>query len=78
MLTNAFSPQKNISREEFLEFKSNWLIKNADLDLIENYLIKNKIINSHTKLTKYFLDENLSMANIEEACKGLGPKPDAL
>ena len=69
MLTNAFSPQKNISREEFLEFKSNWLIKNADLDLIENYLIKNKIINSHTKLTKYFLDENLSMANIEEACK---------
>ena len=69
MLTNAFSPQKNISREEFLEFKSNWLIKNADLDLIENYLIKNKIINSHTKLTKYFLDENLSMANVEEACE---------
>ena len=68
MLTNAFSPQKNISREEFLEFKSNWLIKNADLDLIENYLIKNKIINSHTKLTKYFLDENLSMANIDRAC----------
>ena len=68
MLTNAFSPQKNISREEFLEFKSNWLIKNDDLDLIETYLIKNKIINSHTKLTKYFLDENLSVANINEAC----------
>ncbi|MDC3089928.1 hypothetical protein OA346_01620 [Candidatus Pelagibacter sp.] len=69
MLTNAFSPKKNISREEFLEFKSNWLIKNADLDLIETYLIKNKIINSHTKLTKYFLDENLSMANIDKACE---------
>ena len=69
LLTNAFSPQKNISREEFLEFKSNWLIKNADLDLIETYLIKNKIINSHTKLTKYFLDENLSLANIDEACE---------
>ena len=69
MLTNAFSPQKNISREEFLEFKSNWLIKNADLDLIETYLTKNKIINSHTKLTKYFLDENLSMANINKACE---------
>ena len=69
MLTNAFSPQKNISREEFLEFKSNWLMKNADLDLIETYLIKNKIINSHTKLTKYFLDENLSVANIDEACE---------
>jgi len=69
LLTNAFSPQKNISREEFLEFKSNWLMKNADLDLIETYLIKNKIINSHTKLTKYFLDENLSVANIDEACE---------
>jgi len=69
MLTNAFSPQKNISREEFLEFQSNWLIRNADLDLIETYLRKNKIINSHTKLTKYFLDENLSVANIDEACE---------
>ena len=69
LLTNAFSPQKNISREEFLEFKSNWLMKNADLDLIESYLIKNKIINSQTKLTKYFLDENLSVANIDEACE---------
>ncbi len=69
MLTNAFSPQKNISRKEFLEFKSNWLIKNANLDLIEIYLIKNKIINSHTKLTKYFLDENLSLANIDDACE---------
>ena len=69
MLTNAFSPKKNISREEFLEFKSNWLIKNADLNLIETYLTKNKIINSHTKLTKYFLDEDLSMANIDKACE---------
>ena len=69
MLTNAFSPQKNISREEFLEFKSNWLIRNADLDLIETYLRKNKTINSHTKLTKYFLDVNLSVANIDEACE---------
>ena len=55
MMTNAFNPKKNISKKEFLEFKSNWLIKNADLDLIETYLVKNQIINSHTKLTKYFL-----------------------
>ncbi|MDC3087539.1 hypothetical protein OA339_00205 [Candidatus Pelagibacter sp.] len=78
MMTNAFSPQKNISKEEFLEFKTNWLIKNADLNLIENYLIKNQIINSHTKLTKYFLDENLSMANIDEACKLLKKNLDAI
>ena len=69
MMTNAFNPKKNISKKEFLEFKSNWLIKNADLDLIETYLVKNQIINSHTKLTKYFLDENLSMANIDKSCE---------
>ena len=69
MMTNAFNPKKNISKEEFLEFKSNWLIKNADLDLIEIYLVKNQIINSHTKLTKYFLDENLSTANIDKSCE---------
>ena len=69
MMTNAFNPKKNISKEEFLEFKSNWLIKNADLDLIETYLVKNQIINSHTKLTKYFLDENLSTANIDKSCE---------
>ena len=68
LLTNAFSPQKNISNKEFLEYKSNWLIKNSDLDLVETYLIKNQIINSHPKLTKYFLDENLSMAKIDKSC----------
>ncbi len=69
LLTNAFSPKKNISNNEFLEFKSNWLIKNANLDLIETYLIKNQVINSHQKLTKYFLDENLSMTKIEKVCE---------
>ena len=69
LLTNAFSPQKNISNKEFLEFKSNWLIKNSDLDLVETYLTKNQIINSHPKLTKYFLDENLSMARIDKSCE---------
>jgi hypothetical protein len=69
ILTNAFSPQNNISNKEFLDFKSNWLIKNSDLDLIETYLTKNQIVNSHPRLTKYFLDENLSMTNIDKACK---------
>tara|TARA_Y200000002_G_scaffold352175_1_gene330713 strand:+ start:1480 stop:3252 length:1773 start_codon:yes stop_codon:yes gene_type:complete len=68
ILTNAYSPKKNISNEEFLELKSDWLIKNSDLDLIENYLIRNKILNSHAKLTKFFLDEHLSLGDIGKAC----------
>ena len=44
ILTNAYYPQKNITEEEFLKFKSDWLIKNSDLDLIEEYLIKIKFL----------------------------------
>ena len=69
LLTNAHSPKKNITNKEFLKFKSNWLIRNSDLNLIENYLIENQIINSHPKLTKYLLDEHLSVGNINKACE---------
>ena len=69
MLTNAYIPKKNISEKEFLEFKSQWLIKNSDLDLIEEYLIKNQIFNIHPKLTKFLLDEYLSSFNVQKACE---------
>ncbi len=69
LLTNAYIPKKNISEKDFLKFKSDWLIKNSDLDLIEEYLIKNQIINYHPKLTKYLVDEYLSEAKIEKACE---------
>ncbi len=68
LLTNAYSPEDNISEEEFLEIRSNWLIKNSDLTLIENYLIKNQILDLHPKLTRYVVDEYLSDANFEKAC----------
>ena len=71
LLINAHSPKKNITNKEFLKFKSNWLIRNSDLNLIENYLIENQIINSHPELTKYFLDEHLSVGNINKACEML-------
>ncbi len=69
MLINAYPPQKNISNKEFLKFRSDWLIKNSDLNLIENYLIKNQIIDVHPKLTRYVIDEYLSNANINSACE---------
>ena len=69
VLTNAYYPKKNISEEEFIEFKSNWLIKNADLDLIKDYLIKNQVLDIHAKLTKYLVDQYLSLGNIEKACQ---------
>ena len=80
LLTNAYSPKKNISEKEFLKFKSNWLIKNSDLELIEEYLIKNQIVNFHPELTRFLVDEFLSEANLKKACeifsKNLDPLED--
>jgi len=69
LLTNAHSPKINISEKEFLDLKSKWLVKNSDLELIEEYLIKNQIINLHPDLTKHLFNQYLSEANIEKVCK---------
>tara|TARA_Y100000389_G_scaffold105766_1_gene102650 strand:+ start:170 stop:1930 length:1761 start_codon:yes stop_codon:yes gene_type:complete len=69
LLTNAYYPEINISKNQFLELKSNWLIKNSNFDLIENYLLKNQIINEHPELTKLLVDDYLSKSEIKKACK---------
>ena len=69
LLTNAHLPQRNISEKEFLSYKSNWLIKNSNLNLIEEYLTQNQAINLHPKLTKFIVDQYLSNTNIDKACK---------
>ena len=69
MLTNAYYPNQNISEQEFLKFKSDWLIKNSNLDLIEEYLIKNQTINLHPELTRFLVDTYLSDSNIKKSCE---------
>ena len=69
LLTNAYYPELNISKEQFLEIKSNWLIKNSNYILIEDYLLNNQIINENPKLTKYLVDYYLSQSNIKKACE---------
>ena len=68
-LTNAHYPEINISKDQFLQLKSNWLIKNSNLELIENYLTKNQIINEHPNLTKLLVDDYLSKSEIKKACE---------
>ena len=68
VLINAHYPKKNISEKEFLKLKSDWLIKNSNFDLIEEYLNKNKILNDSPKLSRHFIDYYLSESNLEKAC----------
>jgi len=69
LLTNAHYPEINITKNQFLELKSNWLIKNSNLQLIENYLLKNQVINDHPNLTKLLVDNYLSKSEIKKACE---------
>jgi hypothetical protein len=69
ILTNAYYPKNNISENEFLRFKSDWLIQNSDFDLIKEYLIKNQALDLQPELTRYFLDEYLSSYEVEKACE---------
>tara|TARA_Y100000996_G_scaffold412576_1_gene399010 strand:- start:13 stop:1785 length:1773 start_codon:yes stop_codon:yes gene_type:complete len=69
LLTNSYYPKNNITENEFLKIKSDWLIKIKDRDLIEEYLIKNQILSLHPKLSRYLVDQYLSESNVEKACE---------
>jgi len=69
LLTNAYYPELNITKKQFLEIKSNWLIKNSNLRLIEDYLLNNQIINENPKLTKFLVDEYLSRSELKKSCE---------
>ncbi|MDA9687644.1 hypothetical protein N9U10_00855 [Candidatus Pelagibacter sp.] len=69
LLTNSYYPNNNISKKQFLEIKSNWLIKNSNLKLIEDYLLNNQIVNESPKLTTYLVNEYLSRSEVEKSCQ---------
>ncbi|MDB3859682.1 hypothetical protein N9285_03180 [Candidatus Pelagibacter sp.] len=69
LLTNAYYPNQNITDQEFLNFKTKWLIKNSNLDLIEEYLIKNQVTNIHPELMRYMVDRYLSQSDVKKSCE---------
>jgi hypothetical protein len=69
LLTNAYYPNQNITDQEFLKFKTEWLIKNSNLDLIEEYLIKNQATSLHPELMRYMVDRYLSQSDVKKSCE---------
>ena len=68
LLTSSYFPANNISEENFLSFKINYLIKNKDLKLIESYLQNNDNNFKNAELIKYYVNTNLANSNLENAC----------
>ena len=71
LLTNSYSPSKKKDEKNFLDMKSDWLIKFRDIDLIKEYLKKNVDIEPNEQLTKFVLDELFAINENKEACEFL-------
>ena len=69
LLTNSNLPIKNITYDEFLKIKSDWLIKQKNLSLIETYLRKNEKLENGSDLINYYIDYYLSYSDINKACE---------
>ncbi len=62
-------PSKNISNEEFLDFKFQYLINKKDFNLIKNFLIKNPSIKNNDKLIRFYVDYYLSNSELDKSCE---------
>ena len=68
LLTNSYFPKKNISEDKFLNYKTDYLIQNGNLELIKLYLIKNQNNSNNSKLLRYYVEEYLANSDLENAC----------
>jgi hypothetical protein len=69
LFTNSYPPKNNLSAENFLKIKINWLIKNRRFKDLENLLKLNPEAGKVSKAVTYLVNENLSNANIKSACE---------
>ena len=69
LLTNSHFPKANITEEEFINFKTDYLIKKNDKNLINLYLIKNENNFFNSNLIRFYINSFLENADLENACK---------
>ncbi len=70
LLTYSYTPN-GMSKEEFLEIKINWMIKNEKDSALKMFLEKNQDFHFQTKAIKYLVDKSISNANIKKACEDI-------
>tara|TARA_Y100000816_G_scaffold292146_1_gene286061 strand:+ start:1385 stop:3127 length:1743 start_codon:yes stop_codon:yes gene_type:complete len=68
LLTNAYAPKINISKKEFAKFKVDFLIKNKDLELMQEFIIKNQNAYYVENLIKEYTNQNLLYGNLDKSC----------
>ena len=71
LFTIAKLPNQNMTDEDFINYKFDWLIKNKKDDLIATFLNKNNEFPNKKKAIRYLVDENIAKANLKEACQNV-------
>ena len=71
LFTISNLPDQNMTDEEFINYKIDWLINNEKDALIYSFLDKNKNFPNKKKIIKYLVDKNIAKANLKEACKNI-------
>ncbi len=69
LFTNAYPPSKNLTSEEFLKIKINWLIKKRRFKDLEVLLRNNNEVGKQPKVIKFLINEYLSSSDIKSACE---------
>ena len=69
LFTVSQLPGRNMTDDEFIDYKVDWLIKNKKDEMISVFLNKNKNFPNKSKIIKYLIDQNIAKANLKEACK---------
>jgi len=69
LFTNAYAPKNNLTSEEFLKIKINWLIKKRRFKDLENLLRINPQVGKETRAIKSLVNEYLASSDIKSACE---------
>ena len=69
LLTNSYLPSKNIEKNDFIDFKINFLRQVDDLELVKEFIYKNKNLDNSTNLIEFYLNENLINAQLSKSCE---------
>ena len=69
LFTVSKLPDRNMTDEEFTNYKIDWLINNRKDEMISVFLNKNKIFPNKNRIIKYLVDQNIAKANVKEACQ---------
>jgi len=71
LFTSAYPPEINLTSDEFLKIKIDWLIKNKRFKNLETLLQTNSKAGQEPKAIIFLINEYLSSGNIKSACENI-------